>query len=257
MPKVKLYNSEGKQVGEKQLSAEVFGVKIKPAIVHEVMIGLMASARKSYAHTKVRGDVAGGGKKPWKQKGTGRARQGSTRAPQWRGGAVIFGPRSERDYVKKINSKLKRQALLMALSDKLASDRLVLVEELSAPKGKTRELSGLLAKLPVSGKSIAVVPVRDEMLSRSVKNLKSVRLVTTESLGLIDLLKAKTLVLTPQSADRLEAKYASASAPVSAKGGHGKASASADATADKPTPSLPVGRDKPAARPRASARKSR
>jgi large subunit ribosomal protein L4 len=209
MPKVKLYNSEGKSVGDKQLSADVFGVKVKPALVHEVMVSLMAIARKPYAHTKVRGDVAGGGKKPWKQKGTGRARQGSTRAPQWKGGAVIFGPRSDRDYTVKINAKVKRLALLMALSDKLASDKLVLVEALIAPKGKTRELADVLAKLPVSGKAVAVTSSRDELLARSVRNLKGVNLVSTSSLGLLDLLKAETLVLTSEAADKLEAKYAS------------------------------------------------
>jgi large subunit ribosomal protein L4 len=209
MPKVKLYNSEGKQVGDKQLSAEVFGVKVKPALVHEVMVGLMASARKPYAHTQVRGDVTGTGKKPWKQKGTGRARQGSTRAPQWKGGAVIFGPRNDRDYTVKINAKVKKQAVLMALSDKLAGDKLVLIDALSS-KGKTRELADVLAKLPVTGKAVAVIPGRDELLARSVRNLKGVNLVTTSSLGLLDLLKAETLVLTADAADKLEAKYAKA-----------------------------------------------
>lgn len=215
MPKVKLYNSEGKQVGDKQLSADVFGVKVKPAIVHEVMVGIMASARKPYAHTQVRAEVTGSKTKPWKQKGTGRARQGSKRAPQWKGGAVIFGPRNERDYTKKINAKVKKQALLMALSDKLMSDKLVLVEALTAPKGKTSELAGVLAKLPVTGKSVAVIPTRDELLSRSVRNLKGVNLVTTSSLGLLDLLKAETLVLTAEAADKLEAKYAKAAGKAS------------------------------------------
>ena len=209
MPKVKLYNSEGKSVGDKQLSAEIFGVKVKPALVHEVMVSLMAIARKPYAHTKVRGEVSGSKTKPWKQKGTGRARQGSKRAPQWKGGAVIFGPRSERDYTVKINAKVKKQALLMALSDKLANEKLVIVEDLVAPKGKTRELAGLLAKLPVKGKAIAVTATRDELLARSVRNLKGVNLVSTSSLGLIDLLKAETLLLTAEAVDKLEAKYAS------------------------------------------------
>lgn len=210
MPKVKVYNSEGKQVGDKQLSGDVFGVAVKPSVVHEVMLALQANARKPYAHTQVRGEVTGGGKKPWKQKGTGQARQGSTRAPQWKGGAVIFGPRSERDYTVKINAKVKKQAFVMALSDKLASGKLILIEAVAAPKGKTRELASLLAKLPVPGKAVVAIPVRDELLSRSVKNLKKVNLVTTSSLGLLDLLRSETLVLTSAAADKLEAKYAKA-----------------------------------------------
>ena len=208
MPKVKLFNAEGKAIGEKQLSNEVFGVAIKPTVVHEVMVGLMASARHPYAHTKTRGEVEGGGKKPWRQKGTGRARQGSSRSPQWKGGAVIFGPRSERDYAKKINAKQKKQALLMVLSDKAKNDRLVVIESLAAPKGKTRELAGVMGQLPVTGRVLTVIPGRDEMLSRSARNLKKNRLVTTASLGLLDLLKSEYLVLTAAAADKLEAKYA-------------------------------------------------
>jgi len=209
MPKVNVYNSEGKAVGEKELSSDVFGVKVKPTVVHEVMVGLMASSRQPLAHTKVRGEVRGGGRKPWRQKGTGRARQGSIRSPQWKGGAVIFGPRNERNYDKKINAKVKKQALRMALSDKLANDRLVIVDELTIPAGKTRELAAVMSKLPVGDKkSVAVVPARDEMLARSAKNLVKVNLVTTHSLGLMDLLKAEYLVLTSAAVEKLEEKYA-------------------------------------------------
>ncbi len=207
MPKVKIYNQEGKEVGEKNLSSDVFGVAAKGNVIHEVMVSLMASARKPYAHTKVRGEVSGGGRKPWKQKGTGRARQGSIRSPQWKGGAIIFGPRSERDYTKKINAKTKKLALVMALSDKLAGGQLVLIDELKAEAGKTKQLAKTIGNLPVDGKMVAVVPVRDEKLARSAKNLKEVNLVTISSLGLMDLLKAKYIVMTTDAAEKIEEKY--------------------------------------------------
>jgi large subunit ribosomal protein L4 len=214
MPKVKVYSAEGKEVGEKNLTADIFSVEVKPNVVHEVMLGLMSIARQPLAHTKVRGEVRGGGRKPWKQKGTGRARQGSIRSPQWKGGAIIFGPRSERDYTVKINAKLKKQALFMALSDKLASGKIVVVEEFSADKGKTKELAVMMAKLPAAGKkTVAVVPLRNEMLSRSARNLKTVNLVTTQSLGLLDLLKADYVVLSSAAVDKIEEKYAKPAKP--------------------------------------------
>jgi len=207
MPKVKLYNTEGKVVGEKSLKADVFGVAVNPTLVHEVMVGLMASARQPLAHTKTRGEVRGGGRKPWKQKGTGRARHGSSRSPIWVGGGITWGPRKERDYTKKINRKSRKQALLMALSDKVANERLVLLEELDSKTGKTKDTVSLLGKLPVKGKLILVTSGRSDLLSRSVRNLKTVRLLGSGSVGLMDVLKADGLVLTPEAAERFEKTY--------------------------------------------------
>ncbi len=207
MPKVNLYNVEGKVVGERELSQAVFGVAVNPAVVHEVMVGLMANARKPLAHTKTKGDVRGGGKKPWKQKGTGRARQGSTRSPQWAGGGIVFGPRNERDYTKKINAKLKKKAFMMALSDKVASERLVLVEELAAKDGKTKQINGVLAKLPVKGKIALVNTAKNELLARSVKNLQKTSLFGTGNISLNDVLRADYLVLTPDVVEKFETTY--------------------------------------------------
>ena len=208
MPKVKLYSIEGKAVGEKELASSVFGVAVNPHVVHEVMVGLAASARQSLAHTKTKGEVRGGGKTPWTQKGTGRARQGSTRNPQWVGGGVAFGPRSERDYTKKINAKTKRKALLMVLSDKVADDKLVLVESLEAKNGKTKEVNKVLGKLPVKGKLMLVAAGRDEMLARSTRNLQKVHLVNVGSLNMNDVLRAEFVVTTPEATDKLEKMYA-------------------------------------------------
>ncbi len=207
MPKVKLYNTEGKVVGEKNLKADVFGVAVNPVLVHEVMVGIQASARKPLAHTKTRGEVRGGGKKPWKQKGTGRARHGSSRSPIWVGGGITWGPRKERDYTKKINRKSRRQALLMALSDKVANERLVLLESLDSKTGKTKDTAVMLGKLPVKGKLVLVNAGRSDLLSRSVRNLKTVRLLGAGSVSLIDVLKADGLVLSPEAVEQFEKTY--------------------------------------------------
>jgi large subunit ribosomal protein L4 len=212
MPKVKLYNVEGKSVGEKDLKADVFGVKVNPNLVHEVMVALMANSRQPLAHTKTKGEVRGGGKKPWKQKGTGRARQGSTRNPQWIGGGITFGPRSDRDYTKKINAKTKRKAVCMVLSDKVASDKLVLVESLEAKNGKTKEVTTMLGKLPVNGKLMLIGAGKNEMLARSTRNLAKVNLVNVGSVNIVDILRAEYVITTPEAAEKIEKMYASAPA---------------------------------------------
>lgn len=207
MPKVKLYDSEGKVAGEKQLDPSVFGVPVNQAVVHEVMVGIMANARASYAHTKTKGEVRGGGKKPWKQKGTGRARQGSTRNPHWIGGGVAFGPRSERDYFKKINAKMKKRAFTMALSDKAANDKLVLVEKLVAKDGKTKNAVAMLKKLPIKGRLALVNTSKDETYARSIRNLKTVRLFGAGNISLVDVIRAEYLVLTTDAVEKFEKVY--------------------------------------------------
>jgi large subunit ribosomal protein L4 len=205
MAKVKIYNAQGKSVGEKTLDDKVFGVKVNPNAVHEVIVSMRASARTPVANTKTRGEVSGGGKKPWKQKGTGRARQGSIRAPQWKGGGTIFGPRAERDYSLKINRKARRNAFCMVLSDKVANEKLVLVEKIET-KGKTKEVAGLMAKLPISGKTTIVVPKTDTMLARGSRNISGVRTVTVNDIGLMDVMNAQYLVMTPEATDALVAR---------------------------------------------------
>ncbi|MFA6603663.1 MAG: 50S ribosomal protein L4 [Patescibacteria group bacterium] len=204
MPKVKLYNSAGNIVGEKNLKAEVFGVKVRPEIVHEVATNILTSARQPLAHTKTRGDVRGGGKKPWKQKGTGRARHGSSRSPIWVGGGITFGPRSERDYTRKINKKTRQLAFRMVLSDKVASDNFVLLDSFEVKGGKTKEAAMILKKLPAKGKVIIIMPKRDEAVVRSTKNLPKVRLEGVGNVGLIDVLKADAVIMTVEAAEKLE-----------------------------------------------------
>jgi large subunit ribosomal protein L4 len=205
MAKVKIYNAQGKSVGEKNLDDKVFGVKVNAEAVHEVVVSMRANARPTVANTKTRGEVSGGGKKPWKQKGTGRARQGSIRSPQWKGGGTIFGPRSERDYSLKVNRKAKRNVFCMVLSDKVANDKLVLIEKLET-KGKTKEVAGVLAKLPVKGKTTLVVPKTDTLLTRGARNIPGIRTVTVNDIGLMDVMAAQYLVMTPEATDAIVAR---------------------------------------------------
>ncbi|MBU4332684.1 50S ribosomal protein L4 [Patescibacteria group bacterium] len=147
MPKVTVYNQEGVIVGSQELSDEVFGIKPKVEVVHQVVVGMMANKRQVLAHTKDRGEVRGGGKKPWRQKGTGRARHGSIRSPLWVGGGVTFGPTKERNFKKRINKKMRRKAILMCLSDRVNDDKLVLLDKIKLDEIKTRRVVELVDKL--------------------------------------------------------------------------------------------------------------
>lgn len=205
--KAKLYDLEGQVKGERKLPAGVFDVTVKPELVHQVLVSLEADARQPLAHTKTRGEVRGGGKKPWRQKGTGRARHGSIRSPIWVGGGVTFGPRKERDYAKKINRKTKRLAFVMSLSDKAAEDRVLLVESFGVKDGKTKEIVGLIGKLPIKGRTLLLAAGRDESLSRSVRNLKAVRLSGIGDINLKQVLEADYLLATPEAVDKLAATF--------------------------------------------------
>ena len=194
MPNVPVYTQEGKKTGEMELSAARFGVKINPALVHEAMVAQQANRRKAISNTKTRGEVRGGGKKPWKQKGTGRARQGSIRSPQWVGGGITFGPRSNRNFSLKINRKARRKALFMALSDKAATEGLLVLESFTPKAVKTKEMAALLTALPVKRSMLYVVPSSTPSLVRISRNLQRVHVVTANSLNLEDVLQAGTVV---------------------------------------------------------------
>ena len=207
---VKLYNSDGTIKGEISLDPKLFGVEVRAGLVHEVMTSLSANARQSLAHTKTKGEVSGGGKKPWKQKGTGRARQGSTRSPQWVGGGVAFGPRKERDYSVKINKKMKRLVMAMALSDKVAGDRLLVLESYPAKTGKTKEMSTVLKTLPVKGSTLCMQAVGDPMLARSVRNLPKIHFANTTDISIADVLHADFILVTPAVIEKLTQMYGNA-----------------------------------------------
>jgi len=147
MPNVNLYNQEGKEIGKAELTSEIFDVKLNSNLVHQAVVAQTANKRQVLAHTKDRSEVRGGGKKPWRQKGTGRARHGSIRSPLWRGGGITFGPTNERNFSLKINKKAKRKALLMCLSDKAKNERIILVDNLELAEAKTKKFFQILLNL--------------------------------------------------------------------------------------------------------------
>ena len=207
MPNVHVFNQEGKQTGELELNPKHFGVKINPALVHEVVVGQKANARKSIASTKTKGEVRGGGKKPWKQKGTGRARQGSIRSPQWVGGGIVFGPRGERNFSVKVNRNAKQKALSMASSEKVTSEKLIVLEAFKPAAQKTKHAAELLKNLKITRKALAVIPKSDPSLLRIMRNLQNVKLVTVNSLNVVDVLNYPTVIFWKDTVPAFETMY--------------------------------------------------
>jgi len=210
MPSVNVYNQEGAVTGKLEMNPAHFGVKVNPSLVHEVVVAQQANARRPIASTKTKGEIRGGGKKPWKQKGTGRARQGSIRSPQWIGGGIVFGPSSERNFSVKVNRKARQKALFMALSDKIASDKLVVLESFDAKEPKTKFAAALFQKLPVTRRALAVIPKSNPTLLRMVRNLQNVHLTTVNSLSLVDVLAYPTIVFWKDAVPAFETLYRNA-----------------------------------------------
>ncbi len=198
MAKISVHNQSGDKVGEMNLPAEIFEVTPKLELMHQALVTQTANARQPWAHTKTRGEVRGGGKKPWKQKGTGRARAGSIRSPLWIGGGTTFGPRNQRSFSKKMNAKARRKALFMALTSKMIDKQLVILDELKLGQPKTKELVAILAKLPVAGKTtlIALSGLKDDsLLFRAGRNIPFIKMTRADSLNIKDLLTYEELVL--------------------------------------------------------------
>lgn len=191
--KASIYNIKNEAVGEIDLPDEVFAVQWNPDLVHQVVTAQLANRRRPWAHTKSRGEVRGGGKKPWRQKGTGRARHGSIRSPLWRGGGVTFGPRKERDYSQKINRKMLRRALHSVLSKKLAENEIKIYESLMVIAGKTRELKWL-------PQSTLLVPGKlGKLTFRAAANLPQAAVLAPDSLNVYDLLKHKNIFIEKEA----------------------------------------------------------
>jgi large subunit ribosomal protein L4 len=185
---VPVYDIEGKQVDEKELRDDIFAAPVNEGLMHQALVRQLANARLGTHKTKGRSEVRGGGRKPWRQKGTGRARQGSIRAPQWRGGGTVFGP-VPRSYRQKMPRKMRRQALRSALSVKAAESQLVFVDAMALEAPKTREMAAILGKLGVEGSALILLPQRDEAVTRSVRNLPQARTLVAQYLNVRDLLK--------------------------------------------------------------------
>lgn len=207
MSKIKVYNMEGKAVSERELPAKLFGAKVDASLVHLAVEVQVASARTPAAHTKTRGEVRGGGKKPWKQKGTGRARHGSIRSPIWVGGGITFGPRPNRNYAKKLNKKTKKAVFAMVMSDKAQHDALIALDAFGMEGGKTKTMAAMLKKLPVGRKVLLVLPTSDKMAIRASRNLQNLRTVTAGDVSFLDVLKADTVVTPVATLDVLEKGY--------------------------------------------------
>ncbi|MBI2633413.1 MAG: 50S ribosomal protein L4 [Parcubacteria group bacterium] len=190
MLKVNVYNQEGAVIGEEEVDSLFESIEIKMPIIHFAEKIQLANRRQGTAHTKKRGDVSGGGKKPWKQKHTGRARAGSTRSPLWRKGGVVFGPSNEINYSQKINKNMRRQAFCMILKDKIQGDRLVLIDSLNVASDlKTKNLAGLLNRLPAKDNKVFIAcEAKNDALKKAGKNLSRVKISSVNALNVHDLL---------------------------------------------------------------------
>lgn len=199
-----VYNQKGEKVEEMDLPAEIFGVKLNSNLLHQVAVSQMSNKRQSNAHTKGRGDVRGGGKKPWKQKGTGRARHGSRRSPIWIGGGVTFGPINEENYKKVIPKKMKRKAFFMVLSEKFRNKTLIVVDNIKIKEIKTKEmvqiLNILFKKLKLEkAKTFIALPEYNENIIKSVRNIENFRTIQSKDLNILDLLNSKYLIMPQKS----------------------------------------------------------
>lgn len=207
MPKAKVYNMEGQEVGEKELNPDIFGLPINEGLIHQAVVAQLAGSRQMLSHTKDRSQVRGGGRKPWKQKGTGRARHGSIRSPLWVGGGVTFGPTKDRNFSQKINKKAKRKALLMSLSDKVVNNNLILLEKFELAEIKTKKTAEVINNLPISKKILLVLAEKNEKIIKSVKNLPKVATIGADNLNVVDVLKNNFLVITLDSLSKIEKRY--------------------------------------------------
>lgn len=197
MVRIKLYTIDGTTKGELTLDESLFSVKVNAALVHEAVVAQTANARASIAHTKTRGEVAGTGKKPWKQKGTGRARHGSRRSPIWSGGGITFGPRNDRNFGVKMNDKARRKALAMVLTDKVTHERLIAVDQLPIEDGKTQQLIKVLSLLPASGKKTLIVTTpENKLVSRAARNAQGISTIPANTLNIVDLLRFDYILMT-------------------------------------------------------------
>ena len=206
MPKVALYNIEGKEVGEIELKDEIFAVEISNAALHMTVKNYLANQRQGTQSTKTRTEVSGGGAKPWKQKGTGRARQGSIRAPQWKGGGVALGPKP-RDYRYTLNKKTRRLALKSALSAKVAENNIVVVDKLAMDEIKTKSFVKILENLKVDTKAFVVTGVKEANLVASANNVPGVKTAVVDTINTYDVLNHTKLVIEASAVTKLEEVY--------------------------------------------------
>ena len=207
MPKVDVYNMQGKKVSDVELSEAVFGIEPNETIVHSVLVNYLANQRQGTQSTKTRAEVRGGGKKPWRQKGTGRARQGSIRAPQWIKGGIALGPKP-RSYSYRINKKEKQLAIRSLLSAKVLDNELTVVDKLEVEEAKTKVMAKALTDLKVEGKALIILADRNDNVLRSSRNIEGVKTIELNTINVFDLLNCNKLVLPLDTVKKLEEVYA-------------------------------------------------
>ena len=207
MPKIDVYDIQGKKVSDVELKDEIFGIEPNEAVVHSVLVNFLANQRQGTQNTKTRAEVRGGGRKPWRQKGTGRARQGSIRAPQWIKGGIALGPKP-RSYKYTVNKKEKRLAIKSCLSSKVLENELVVVDSLPLKEIKTKEMVNALNNLKVEGKTLILLPEKNETVQKSARNIEGVKTTLVNTINVYDLLKYKNLVITLDTVKKLEEVYA-------------------------------------------------
>ena len=206
MANVSVYNMEGKEVGKIELNDAVFGVEVNEHLVHLAVVQQLANNRQGTQKAKTRSEVSGGGRKPWRQKGTGHARQGSTRSPQWTGGGVVFAP-TPRDYSFKMNKKEKQLALKSALTSKVNDSKLIVVDELKMDAIKTKDFKAVMTNLNAN-KALVVMAEKDVNVVMSAKNIPNVKTALTSTINVYDIMKAGTVVLTKDAVAKIEEVYA-------------------------------------------------
>ena len=207
MPKVDVYNMQGKKVSDVELSEAVFGIEPNENVVHSALVNYLANQRQGTQSTKTRAEVSGGGRKPWRQKGTGRARQGSIRAPQWIKGGIALGPKP-RSYKYTVNKKERRLAIKSILSSKVLENNLVVVDKMDVKEIKTKTMVAALDSLKVTGKTLIMLPEKNENVQKSARNIEGVKTTLVNTINVYDLLKYNKLVVTLDTVKKLEEVYA-------------------------------------------------
>jgi len=203
---VNTYNQKGEEIGQTRLPKEVFDVKLNPDLLHQVIVSQSANRRQGTVQTKDRSEVRGGGKKPWRQKGTGRARHGSIRSPIWVGGGATFGPRKEKNYKKIIPEKMRKEALLMVLSSKAKQKFLIVLENLKIDKIKTKEIAEIFKNLKCQGQSI-LLAIKDKNIFLSARNIEKVKVIEPRNLNALDVLSCKYLITTKEGIKEIEKTF--------------------------------------------------
>ena len=207
MPKIDVYDIEGKKVNDVELNEDIFGIIPNEELVHSVIVNYLANQRQGTQSTKTRAEVRGGGKKPWRQKGTGRARQGSIRAPHWVGGGIALGPKP-RSYSYKLNKKEKRLAIKSCLSSKVIENELTVVDKIELKEIKTKEVAKMLNNLKLAGKTLILLPEKNEVIQKSARNIEGVKTLSVNTINAYDLVNYNNLVITLDTVKKLEDVYA-------------------------------------------------